>query len=87
MSLLTVSYCILGQSTKRDKQAYRVRAEKEYATTKKLLAKPPARDEEASMQELRRGLDKILEDQANEAPPVSLRYAHFPPREGILMDF
>lgn len=39
------------------------------------------------MQELRRGLDDMLEYQANEAPPVSFKYAHYPAREGILMDF
>ena len=39
------------------------------------------------MHELRQGLDDMLEYQANEAPPMSLKYAHLPAREGILMDF
>lgn len=71
---------------KRNEQKYRVRAEKEYATTKRLLAKPnPA--EETSLQDLRNMLDTMLEYQANEAPPVSFKYAHYPAREGILMYF
>ena len=39
------------------------------------------------MQELRRGLDNMLEYQASDAPPISFRFAHYPPREGILMDY
>ncbi|GAB7325243.1 hypothetical protein MBLNU13_g09308t2 [Cladosporium sp. NU13] len=68
-------------------EKHRVRAEREYAATKKLLHKPPTSAEEASMQELRGGLDKMLEYQANDAPPVSFKYAHYPAREGILMDY
>lgn len=39
------------------------------------------------MQELRKGLDNMLEYQANEAPQMSLKHAHYPAREGSLMDF
>jgi hypothetical protein len=39
------------------------------------------------MLELRRGLDRMLEYQANEAPPLSFKYAHYPAREGILTDY
>jgi hypothetical protein len=39
------------------------------------------------MHELRQELNDMLEYQANEAPPMSLKYAHCPAREGILMDF
>lgn len=38
------------------------------------------------MQELRKWLDDTLEYQANDAPPMSLKYAHYPAREGWLMD-
>jgi hypothetical protein len=38
------------------------------------------------MQELRNLLDLALEYQASDAPPMSLRYAHYPAREGWLMD-
>ena len=38
------------------------------------------------MQELRKWLDDTLEYQANDAPPMSLEYAHYPAREGWLMD-
>jgi hypothetical protein len=75
------------QLTERNKQKYRLRAEREYAATKKVLHKPPTSAEEASMQELRRGLDNMLEYQASDAPPISFRFAHHPAREGILMDY
>ena len=39
------------------------------------------------MQELRKWLDDTLEYQANDAPPMSLQLAHYPGREGNLMDF
>ncbi|GAB7325351.1 hypothetical protein MBLNU13_g09393t1 [Cladosporium sp. NU13] len=67
-------------------EAYRVRAEKEYRATKQHLSKPPTSAEETSMQELRKWLDDTLEYQANDAPPMSLEYAHYPAREGWLMD-
>jgi hypothetical protein len=39
------------------------------------------------MQHLREVLDIMLEYQANDAPPMSLQLAHYPGREGNLMDF
>ena len=39
------------------------------------------------MQELRGALDIALEYQANDTPPMSLQLAHYPGREGNLMDF
>jgi hypothetical protein len=59
-------------STNWNKQEYRVRAEREYATLKPLLHKPPTSAEEASMQFFREVLDIMLEYQANDAPPMSL---------------
>jgi hypothetical protein len=85
MSLSAVSYYFV-KSTKRDKQAYRVRAEKEYRATKQRLSRPPTSAEEISMQELRKWLDDMLEYQANDAPPMSLKFAQYPAREGWLMD-
>jgi hypothetical protein len=38
------------------------------------------------MQELRKWLDDMLEYQANDAPPMSLKFAQYPAREGWLMD-
>ena len=39
------------------------------------------------MRDLRKGLDDMLEYQANEAPPMSFQLAHHPRREGNLMDY
>ena len=39
------------------------------------------------MRNLRKGLDDMLEYQANEAPPMSFQLAHHPGREGNLMDY
>jgi hypothetical protein len=39
------------------------------------------------MQHLREVLDIMLEYQANDAPPMSLQLAHYPGREGNLLDF
>jgi hypothetical protein len=53
------------------------------------VANSPTPRNEASSQKLREGLDRMLEYQANEAPPMShrLKYAQYPGREGRLVDF
>jgi hypothetical protein len=76
----------LLQSAKRDTQTYRLRAERMYRVTKQHLSKPPTSAEEMSMQELRKWLDNTLEYQANDAPPMSLKSAQYPAREGWLLD-
>jgi hypothetical protein len=53
------------------------------------VANSPTPRKEASLRELREGLDRMLEYQANEAPPMPrrLKYAQHPGREGRLVDF
>jgi hypothetical protein len=53
------------------------------------VANSPTPRNEASSQKLREGLDRMLEYQANEAPPMPhrLKYAQYPGREGRLVDF
>lgn len=57
-----------------------------YRTIKQLLSNTPTAAEEADMQELRKWLDDTLEYQASDAPPMPLTYAHYPAREGWLLD-